>query len=131
MSRRVRAMTSQAILLIDNDPGLLGVLTLELELAHYDVQSFASAEAALASRLEPPDLAVLDYQLPGMNGLALLEKLRQIYPALPALIISSECSPERIPAGPEPPATALLRKPFAQGQFIRHVHDLLMTGNPT
>ena len=76
------------ILLIDNDPGLLGLLTLELEQDGYQVQSYASAEEALAARLEPPDLAVLDYQLSGIDGLILLEWLRQHYPSLPALMMA-------------------------------------------
>ena len=83
-------MTLANILLVDNDPGLLGLLTLELEQEGYAVQSYASAEEALAAWLEPPALAILDYHLPGMNGLALLERLRQSYPSLPALMISSE-----------------------------------------
>ena len=121
-------MTRINILLIDNDPGLLGLLTLELEQDGYQVQSYASAEEALAARLEPPDLAVLDYQLPGMDGLVLLEQLRQHYPALPALIISSECTLECLPTDSSLPVTHLLRKPFSHATFMDNVTVLLKMG---
>jgi DNA-binding response OmpR family regulator len=121
-------MASDNILLIDNDPGLLGLLTLELEQEGYQVQSYASAEEALAARLEPPALAVLDYHLPGMDGLVLLEQLRQHYPCLPALIISSECRRQYLPVGSNLPATHLLRKPFSHDTFMDNVTVLLTMG---
>ena len=118
-------MTPATILLVDNDPGLLGLLTLELEQEGYQVQSYASAEDALAAGLKPPTLAILDYHLPGMNGLAFLERLRHAYPSLPALLISGECTLGCPPAKAPGPVTGLLRKPFSYHDFIRQVITLL------
>ncbi len=119
-------MTRANILLVDNDPGLLWLLALELEREGYRVQSYASAEEVLAAYLESPALAVLDYQLPGMDGLVLLERLRLHYPGLPVLMISGDCARERLPAGPGLPATCLLHKPFSQHTFMNTVTALLM-----
>jgi DNA-binding response OmpR family regulator len=118
-------MKRQKILLIENDPGLLGLLALELELQGFLVTTFLSAEEALAAPLEPPTLAVLDYQLCGINGLVLLKQLRRRYPNLPALIISSECRSEQIPTGANSPITHLLAKPFTQTAFLDSVAHLL------
>ena len=118
-------MTKINILLVDNDPGLLGLLTLELEGEGYRVQSYASAEEALAAYLESPALAVLDYQLPGMDGLVLLERLRLRYPGLRALMISGDCARERLPASPGMPTTCLLCKPFSHHTFVNTVTTLL------
>lgn len=118
-------MTRTNILLVDNDAGLLGLLTLELEREGYRVQSYASAEEALAAYLESPALAVLDYQLPGMDGLVLLERLRLHYPGLRALMISGDCARERLPASPGLPATCLLCKPFSHHTFMNTVTALL------
>lgn len=118
-------MTRANILLVDNDPGLLGLLTLELEREGYRVQGYSSAEEALAAYLESPALAVLDYQLPGMDGLVLLERLRLDYPGLRALMISGDCARERLPASPGLPVTSLLCKPFSHHTFMNTVTALL------
>lgn len=122
---QVMSMTPATILLVDNDPGLLGLLTLELEQEGYQVQSYASAEDALAAGLKPPALAILDYHLPGMNGLAFLERLRQSYPSLPVLMISSECTLGYPPSRAPWPVTGLLRKPFSYHDFRQQVITLL------
>lgn len=118
-------MKQQKILLIENDPGLLGILALELELQGFLVTTFLSAEEALAAHLELPNLAVLDYQLCGINGLDLLAQLRRRYPHLPALIISSECQSNQIPTDANSPITHLLAKPFTQVAFLESVAHLL------
>ena len=118
-------MVRHTIVLVENDPGLLGLLTLELELEGHAVQSYTNAEDVLMTQQKPPALAILDYRLPGMNGLVLLERLRRDYPDLPALIISSEFTAEYLPAGPGLPMTQLLRKPFAHDAFIAEVSALL------
>ena len=118
-------MVRHTIVLVENDPGLLGLLTLELESEGHAVQSYTNAEDFLVTQQNPPDLAILDYRLPGMNGLVLLERLRRDYPSLPALIISSEFTMEYLPAGPGLPMTQLLRKPFAHDAFIAEVSTLL------
>ncbi|GEM_PF-330679 len=47
---------------------------------------------ALASRLQP-DLVIADLQMPGLNGLQLVQQLRQLYPAMRSLITSVYDSP--------------------------------------
>lgn len=114
------------ILLVEDDPCLLGILTLELEAAGYRVRGFSSAEQALAAMgPEGADLAILDYCLPGMNGLALLKRLRRSWPDLPALIISSDCEAGKLPSRRGLPAARLLRKPFLLGHLLHHVQTLL------
>lgn len=120
-----RQMKRHKILLTENNPSLLSLLALELELQGFSVKTFLSAEEVLLAQLEPPTLAILDYQLCGIDGLALLEQLRRRYPNLPALIISSECRLDQIPTGANLPMTHLLSKPFAQRDFLKSVVHLL------
>lgn len=112
-----------AILLVENDPGLLGLLALELELAGYQVHAYASAEAALDHAPTGLALAVLDYRLSGLDGLELLARLRRRQSDLPALLISSELTPAELP-GPAD-STRLLRKPFTQDGLLDTVAELL------
>ncbi len=117
-------MARGLVLLVEDDDALRQVLSLELEQAGYEVRQFSTAEGALCAHAVFPVLAVVDYRLPGMNGLELLAGLRSRYPWLPALIVSSECAESEIPAGPGVPQARLLRKPFAAASFLSHVARL-------
>lgn len=84
---------SPNILLVDDDAAVRASLAFSLGLEGFDVETFASAELLLErrGRLGLPAFAclVLDHRLPGMEGLALLEKLRGEGVGLPAVIITS------------------------------------------
>lgn len=118
---------AKPIVLVDDDADLRAILCIELQLQGYHVACFDSAEQALENCGEPPELAIVDYQLPDMDGLTLLKCLRQSYPALPALVISSECGPGLLSDMPPVPATRQLRKPFTATRFINNVRFLLPT----
>ncbi|WP_324749421.1 response regulator [Sphingomonas sp. LY54] len=78
------------ILIVDDDAALRSALTFSLELEGFAVEAFESGEALVARGPVPdPGCLVLDYHLPGMDGLALLALLRARGVALPALIITS------------------------------------------
>ena len=63
---------------------------------------FPSAESALRAWLQtPPDVAVMDIELPGMNGVAAAVKAKRQHPAMRILLLSSHSHPrllERLPA---------------------------------
>ena len=93
-----------------------------------------SAEDALAtlegSRRPCPDLAVVDISLPGMNGLALTSRLRELCPGMPVLILSSH-APEvyerpAIAAG----ARAYLAKNRTAEDLLASIHRLLAASRP-
>ncbi len=69
-------MTPFSIFLVDDEKTITEGLTLALE-TEYHVEAFATAEKAIeAIRENPPDLVLLDIGLPGMNGVAALEKIK-------------------------------------------------------
>ncbi|MFC7498557.1 response regulator [Enterovirga sp. GCM10030262] len=85
--------SASKILLVDDDPGVRASLKFSLELEGFAVDPFESGEA-LADMPDFPDAAclVLDYRLPGMDGLSLLALLRRRGSALPAIIITGSVS---------------------------------------
>jgi FixJ family two-component response regulator len=74
------------VLLVDDDPAVRGSLKFAFELEGFEVEDFASAELVGE---QDANCLVLDYRLPGMNGLELLELLRRRGSTAPAIIITS------------------------------------------
>jgi DNA-binding response OmpR family regulator len=85
------------ILVVDDDPTVLDLLTEVLARAGYDVRPVGTASDAVAIALDfQPEALLLDLMMPGMNGNQLLQALRESGVAAPAVAISGQ--PER--AGP-------------------------------
>ena len=81
---------SAHVLVVDDDPDLLRLLSLRLRSNGYRVSTVDSAEAALAHvAVERPDLVLSDVRLPGRDGLALFDELRAHYPALPVILLTA------------------------------------------
>lgn len=78
------------IFLVDDDPAVRASLQFALELEGFSVDAYESGEA-LAGRDDLPadGCLILDYRLPGMDGLTLLALLRRREVAMPAVLITS------------------------------------------
>lgn len=80
---------SRRLLVVDDDPLLLRLLSRQLEGLGYEVSPFESAEQALASARERGfDGAVLDYSLGATTGLELMEQLREVDSSLTVILLS-------------------------------------------
>lgn len=78
------------LILVDDDPAVLSALKFSLEVEGYNVRAYADAESLLAERNFPFfGCLILDYRLPGMNGLQLLRELRRRRVTLPAVLITT------------------------------------------
>ena len=78
------------LLLVDDDPAVRASLIFSLELEGFEVEAFDSGEALAAyACLADPACVVIDYRLPGIDGLSLLRVLRERGETCPAVIITS------------------------------------------
>ncbi|MEA1015315.1 response regulator transcription factor [Sphingosinicella sp. LY1275] len=78
------------ILLLDDDEAVRASLQFALELHGYKVETFASAEALTAfAGPDEPACLILDYRLPGIDGLSLLDALRRLGVTAPAILITT------------------------------------------
>jgi two-component system response regulator GlrR len=85
------AMSNAAhILVVDDDPDLLRLLSMRLSGAGYRVTAAVSAEEALVKiAMERPQLVLSDVQLPGKDGLALFDAIRVQHPSLPVILLTA------------------------------------------
>jgi two-component system response regulator GlrR len=101
------------ILIVDDDPDLLRLLSMRLAGAGYRVAAVGSAEEALVKiAMERPQLVVSDVQLPGRDGLALFDAIRAQHPSLPVILLTAHGT---IPDAVEATARGVytyLTKPF-------------------
>jgi len=78
------------ILLVDDDPDILKLLSLRLTAAGYEVQAAESAERALSAlAVSRPDLIITDLKMGRMDGLALFTEVRKQAPTLPVIILTA------------------------------------------
>ena len=121
------------ILLVDDNHVILRVVALVLEEVGFEVVPADSGEAALAlARLDPPDLLLVDQEMPGMKGDELVRALRSSgerrLERAPVLGISAYAASE-VPlrvAG----ASAFLKKPIEEEALLEAVLAALSPGLP-
>lgn len=79
-----------AVILVDDDPAVTHAMQFSFDLEGLDVRSYKDGESLLATGILPESgCLVLDQNLPGMDGLALLERLRANGVRLPAILITT------------------------------------------
>jgi CheY-like chemotaxis protein len=115
------------ILVIDDDPGLLEMATELLSGKGHRVLVASSGEDALAMiRAVHPDLILLDYYMPKMNGLAVVEQLKadEASRRIPVVTLTSgtaEDANKLSRAG----SVGFILKPFEPTEFLRLVAGFL------
>lgn len=108
------------ILVADDNRGFAELVAATLEEAGYEVVTASTGLAAVAAvERENVDLAVLDVLMPGISGDAVAERLRQLEPALPVLLMTG--SDEHFASASGLP---VLRKPFPQDELLAAVRRL-------
>jgi DNA-binding NtrC family response regulator len=101
------------ILLVDDEPLNLDLLDQELSDLGYDIETARDGAQALKAMAEvAPDLVLLDYQMPGMNGIEVLSEIRKKNADLPVIMITAYGTIERAVEAIKSGADDFVTKPF-------------------
>jgi DNA-binding response OmpR family regulator len=113
------------ILVVEDEPvlreGLVELLTRE----GHRVEAVADGEAALGAGADPAfDLVLLDLMLPGLTGLDVCRRLREVRPALPILVLTARGAEEDKVAGLAAGADDYVTKPFGIRELLARVEAI-------
>ncbi|AXA89799.1 sigma 54-interacting transcriptional regulator [Massilia sp. YMA4] len=124
--------TGAHLLLVDDDPDLLRLLSMRLTANGYRVTAVGSAEAALARiSIELPALVISDIRLPERDGMALFQQIRSQYPALPVILLTAHGTiPDAVEAT-SLGAYAYLTKPFDAKVLLERIEQALSLTAPS
>jgi two-component system response regulator MprA len=117
------------VLVVDDDPPLLRMLTRSLNAEGFEVTAAADGGAALiAAERSAPDVIVLDVALPAIDGLSVCRRLRGRGLATPILMLTARDAVADRVAGLESGADDYLVKPFAIQELIARLRALTRRG---
>ncbi|MGV8804063.1 MAG: sigma 54-interacting transcriptional regulator [Polaromonas sp.] len=125
------APVAPSLLVVDDDPDMLRLLTMRLTAAGYRVTAVTSAEAALTQlHIERPQLVLSDVQLPGKDGLALFDEIRAQHPSLPVILLTAHGTiPDAVEAT-ERGVFTYLTKPFDGKALLEKIAQALALSAP-
>lgn len=114
------------VLIVDDDLKLLKMLQRTLMYENLNVLTATNGQEALPVVLtQHPDLIILDWMMPKMDGLTLIRKLRDQENRTPVLMLTARDAVENRVEGLEGGADDYLVKPFAPAELVARVHALL------
>jgi two-component system, NtrC family, nitrogen regulation response regulator NtrX len=117
------------LLIVDDDPGVRKVLQRILSGAGYEVEEASDAFKALdALDAHPPDAALFDIKMPGMDGLSLLDNLRRRGLEIPVIVLTGHGDEFTSNACLEAGAAGYLTKPPDRADLLLAVRGAVAQG---
>jgi DNA-binding response OmpR family regulator len=116
------------ILIVDDEPDLLDMVSLRMEANGYQVIRASDGEEGLdKARNESPDLIILDLMLPKIDGYKVCRMLKfdEKYKKIPVILFSARTQAIDMKLGAEVGADAYLTKPFEPDTLLAKVSELL------
>lgn len=119
-------MARTRVLVVDDDIGIRDSLRMMLEYEGYEWLGAANGqEGLLLAEREAPDLVLLDVKMPGMDGLEVLERLRESNEALPVIVISGHGTISTAVAATKKGAFDFIEKPFSSERVLVSLRNAL------
>jgi two-component system response regulator GlrR len=117
------------VLLVDDDPDLLKLISLRLSSAGYTVRAANCGEAALAAlAVGRPAAVISDLKMPGIDGLQLFEAIHRQHPTLPVIILTAHATIPDAVAATQRGVFGFLTKPFDSQELLQKVAEAVRLG---
>src|SRR6202171_3502077 len=119
---KVNIRHSGEVLLVDDDPDLLKLISLRLTSAGYRVRTADSGETALAAlAVQRPAAVITDLKMPGIDGLALFDAIHRQHPAMPVIILTAHGTIPEAVSATQRGVFGFLTKPFDSQELLQKV----------
>ena len=121
------------ILVLDSDPAVQDLMSLNLRQAGHEPACLADAESALLQLEDSlPDLLLLEWDLPGQSGLALIRRLRALPRTrdLPIIMVTARQAEADCVMALECGADDVMTKPFSPRELLARMHAVLRRRQP-
>ncbi len=120
-------MNQTSVLIVENDPTLCETLCDTLEMAGYAVQTASEGQAALnVLEHHPIGMVVSDVQMRPMDGHALMQKIKRLYPSIPVLLMTAYGSVDKAVSAMRGGAVDYLVKPFEVETLLEKVKSSIL-----
>ena len=114
------------ILLVDDDPDILKLVSMRLNASGYEVQAVDSGHTALAAlAASRPQLVITDLKMDGMDGMALFEAIHNTAPTLPVIILTAHGTIPEAVAATKRGVFGFLPKPLDNHALLEQVAQAL------
>jgi len=117
-------MNKLSVLLVDDEEELVSTLAERLELRGIETQIATDGERALEIiKSNPPQVVVLDVMMPGIGGIQILKKMKQLKIKIPVLLLTGYGLKNKGIEGIELGAFDYLMKPMNINELIAKMHE--------
>lgn len=122
-----KAMANKRILIVDDEAHILELIKFNLESNGFDVVEAETGEEALQKMDETVDLLILDYMLPGMDGMGVLRAVKadKKYKHVPVIMLTAKHEEIDTVLGLELGADDYISKPFRVRELIARIRAVI------
>lgn len=126
-------MTGKTVLIVDDEASIREMIVVALEMADFNCIEAANAQEALIEIVDHrPDMILLDWMLPGTNGIELARRLRRNESTrdVPIIMLTAKADEDNKIHGLEVGADDYIVKPFSPRELVARLKGVLRRTNP-
>lgn len=119
-------MVAQRLLVVDDDRGQIAAVSSILSMAGYDIETARDSEVAvkLAAR-KTFDLAILDYQMPKLNGIDVFKQIHEMQPKMHGILLTAYATIDKVFPAIDSGLDHVVAKPVNAVELVRVVRGIV------